>query len=68
MSSSSLIFIKLIYNAKLLSSFTTLKQMTYSKIENCYAKIKIMKIEKKKSVKSLLISEQKNIYINKMIL
>ena len=48
MSSSSLIFIKLIYNAELLSSFTTLKQITYSKIENRYAKVEIMKIEKKK--------------------
>ena len=48
MSSSSSIFMKLIYNAKLLSSFTTLKQMTYLKIENRYAGVKIMKIEKKK--------------------
>ena len=48
MSSLSLIFIKSIYNAELLSSFTTLKQMIYLKIENHYAKIKIMKIEKKK--------------------
>ena len=48
MLSSNLIFIKLIRNAELLSSFTTLKQMTYLKIENRYAKIRIMKIEKKK--------------------
>ena len=49
MSSSSSIFIKLIHNVKLLSNFTTLKQMTYSEIENRYAEIKIMKIEKKKT-------------------
>ena len=49
MSSSSSIFIKLIRNAKLLSNFTTLKQMTYSEIKNRYAEIKIMKIEKKKT-------------------
>ena len=67
-SSSSSIFKKLICNAKLLSSFTTLKQMTYLKIENRYAKIKIMKIEKKKSVKSLFISEREKICINEVIL
>ena len=49
MSSSSSIFMKSICNAKLLSSFTTLKQMTYSEIENRYAKVKIMKIEKKRN-------------------
>ena len=48
MSLSSSIFIKSIYNAKLLSSFTMLKQIIYSKIENRYAKIEIMKTEKKK--------------------
>ena len=70
MSSLSLIFIKLIHNAKLLWNFMTLKQMTYSKIENRYAKVKIIKIEKKKKklIKFLFISERKKICINKMIL
>ena len=36
-------------NAELLSSFTTLKQMTYLKIKNRYAEIEMMKIEKKKN-------------------
>ena len=49
MLSSNSIFIKLICNAKLLSSFTTLKQMIYLKIKNRYAKVKIMKIEKKRN-------------------
>ena len=53
MSSSNSIFIKSIYNAKLLSSFTTLKQMTYSEIKNRYAKVKIMKIEKKRNKNQL---------------
>ena len=43
------IFIKLIRNARLLLNFITLKQMTYSKIENRYAEIKIMKIKKEKN-------------------
>ena len=49
MSSSNLILIKLICNAKLLLSFTTLKQMTYSEIKNHYTEIKIIKIEKNKN-------------------
>ena len=49
MSSSNSIFMRSIRNAKLLSNFTTLKQMTYSKIENRYAEVKIMKIKKKKN-------------------
>ena len=49
MSSSSSIFMKLIHNAELLSSFMILKQMTYSEIKNRYAEVKIMKIEKKKT-------------------
>ena len=43
---------KLTSNAELLSSFTTLKQMIYSVIKNCYAEIKIMKIEKKRKNKN----------------
>ena len=49
MSSLSLIFMKLIRNAKLLLSFTTLKQIINLKIKNRYAEVKIMKIEKKRN-------------------
>ena len=38
-------FMKLICNVKLLSSSTTLKQITYLKIENRFAEIRIWKIK-----------------------
>ena len=41
MSSLNLIFIKSTRNAELLSIFTTLRQMTYLEIENCFAEVEM---------------------------
>ena len=48
-SSSSLTFMKLIYNVKLLSSSTALKQIVYLEIENRFTEVERWKIKNRKN-------------------